>query len=930
MKRCSKIVRLLILSSATTAGGAAFAQAKKPIPAAAAVAPGAGQTGTVRGKVLDSANGEPMIGVTAVIKDLNLFGVTDIDGAYVIQNVPVGPQTVTYQITGYQQSATQVNVTTGKPAVANVTLNYKVSTEVVVTAKRIDNTSAALLSKRKKAAAAQDAISAEQISKSPDSDAGDAAKRVTGVSIVGNGNIFIRGMPDRYSVVQVNSAFVPSPVPTRRVVPLDTFPVSLLDNMTITKSYLSHLPGDFGAGAIDIRTKDFPDQREAKVGIGIGMNTITTGQTFGTYKGGGLDFMGYDDGTRALPASVEGKKLVPAGLGEGFTNAQRIEFAQKFQNVFSRKDIQGLPAGKIEASFGNTYELTNNRRLGFLVAGFFQQSSQTEKGNFKRYLADKSLAANYTYEDFSYNTQKSAQLSTTYQPSKGSKIKLNSFYTQKSADVTRQNKGQYDFSSSGTKTVLAFSESSLIFNQLAGEHRLDTLESELNWFAAASIAARNQPDTRATRYTNTGLFEQTRNMTRYFNNHNENVFQGGVSLAVPFNQWDGLKSKFTIGVDTSYRKRETTSRRFTHDLTLVNGLSRSAEEIFATTQPIISEVTGTSASEGFDAYDANLLIGAGYSQIDLPIFNKLRFIPGVRAETWEQKANSFNVFDKSQSVASSIKQIDYMPNANLVYTPIDDINVRFGGSQTINRPDFIEASNFRTFDDLVTGAILKGNPNLKSATIRSADFRVEWFPGVGEIIAISAFYKEILNPIEATVGALADDLQFTYANQTKAQLIGGEFEINKNLRFITDYLDEFAILFNATYIDSKVDLNPALGSAETNRNRPLQGQSPWLLNAGLYYDRDKWGTSVAVLYNIFGRRIGTVGVNGLANTYEETFGTLDSILRQKIGEKMDLKLSVQNILNPLIEVSQGTGSDKLPISDYRRGINIGLSMTYKL
>ena len=492
------------------------AQAKKGKAAAApAVVATAGATGTIRGRVLDSANGEPMIGVTAVIKELGLYGVTDIDGNYAITNVPVGEQTVTYQITGYQPSATKVNVGTGKAAVANVTLNYKVSSEVVVTAKRVDNTAASLLAKQKKAAAAQDAISSEQISKSPDNDASDAAKRVTGVSIVGGGQfVFIRGMSERYSMVQVNGSQVPSPIPTRRVVPLDIFPVSLLDNVTIVKSYLPELPGEFGGGVININTKDYPDEREAKVGLSFGMNSITTFQPFGTYKGGALDFLGYDDGGRALPSSVVNNKISPFSFGEGFTNAERIAFAQKFSNVWSRQDVSGLPAGKVEASYGKTYEIDETRKLGILVSGFFQQSSQTEKGTFKRYLADKSIAADYKYEDFSYSTLKSAQMSAAFASSKQSKFKLNSFYTHKSTDTTRQNKGQYDYSNQGTKTILSFQESSLIFNQLAGEHRLGFLDSELSWFGTVALAGRDTPDTRVTRYGIDGQFQQTRNMTR--------------------------------------------------------------------------------------------------------------------------------------------------------------------------------------------------------------------------------------------------------------------------------------------------------------------------------------------------------------------------------------------------------------------------------
>lgn len=920
--------RILCALALLSLPGVLFAAPKKAAPAAAAVA---GPVGSIRGKVIDSANGEPMIGVTAVVKDLNLFAVTDIDGSYVIANVPPGAHTVTYQIQGYQTASTGVNVAPGKPARSNVTMSYQVSKEVVVTAKRMDNTAASLLAKQKKAAAAQDAISAEQINKSPDNDAADAAKRVTGLSIVGGQNVFIRGMSDRYSVVLVNGALVPSPIPTRRVVPLDIFPVSLLDNMTVVKSYLAKYPGEFGAGVIDIETRDYPEQKELKLGLTFGANTQTTFQTFGTYNAGKLDFFGYDDGGRSIPSQISNSKVSPFSTvtGTGYTNAERIALAQQFSNNWSRKDISGLPAGRMSVSFGNTYDFGQNQKLGILASGFFQESSQTIKGVFKRYLADKSAAADYRYEDFNYSTTKTAQLSLTYASSKANKFKLNSFYTQKSSDTTRQNIGQYDYSSNGTKTILAFSEASLIFNQLKGEHRLDFLESEIDWYLNASIALRNQPDTRATRYTAAGLFEQSRNMTRYFNNHNENLFQGGASWHVPFKQWSGLKAKFSVGGDASYRYRTTKSRRFTHDLQTIPNLALSAEEIFRLGQPMTSEVTGTSLAEGLDAYDASLQIFGGYTQLDMPIIPRLRFIPGVRVENWKQKADAFNIFDTSLKDKSQLTATNIMPTANLVYTPIDDLNIRLGGSQTINRPDFIEAANFRLFDDLVTGALIKGNPNLQAATITSGDLRVEYFPGVAEVIAVSGFYKQIDKPIEAAVGALADDLQFTYINQNKATLLGGEIEIRKNLGFIAGVLKPFSVLTNATIVQSEIEFNPSVTTVETNKRRPLQGQSPWLLNAGLYYDNEKSGTSIAGLYNVFGRRIVQVGVNGLPNTYEESYGTLDFILKQKFGKSIDLKIAAANLLDPEITQNQGT-DDKLLVERYRRGINISVGVTYSL
>ncbi|MCS6984271.1 MAG: carboxypeptidase regulatory-like domain-containing protein [Leptospiraceae bacterium] len=887
--------------------------------------------GTITGTVLDAADGQPIIGAQVVVEGRpDLYGVSDIDGNYTIRNVPEGTVKLIYRMPGYQTAVDTVKVSPGKTTRNNVALSFKVQEEMVVTAKRISNTAAALLTRQKKAAAAQDAISAEQIAKSPDNDAADAAKRVTGVSIVGNGNIYIRGMADRYSVVQVNKSLVPSPIQTRRTVPLDIFPVALLDNLTIIKTYLPEYQGEFGAGIIEIETRDYPEEGELKVGLGMGMNTITTGRPFGTYRGGKLDYLGFDDGTRRLPERVEGRKIVPysAVTGTGYSNPQLFGIAQNFQNVWTRQDVQATPAAKFQASYARSYNLGESQKLGFLGSIFWQNNLQTVNGVFRRYLADRSIATDYTYHDFTYSTIKSAQLGLTFAPSNNTKYRYNGFYTHKSSDTTRQNIGQYDYSKVGTKTILAFWETHLLFNQLSAEHKLGFLDAEWKYFASFSLASRNQPDTRVTRYTEFGVFDQSRNFTRYFFSHGEQIYQAGTGLDIPFAQWSGLKSKFSVGLDGSARLRETTSRRFQHDLFNVGDLTQRAEVIFVTQQPRIIETTGTSAAEGFDAYNASLFIGAGYAQVDMPLVPKVRLIGGSRVEIWQQKADSFNLFDKDLRVSNKIEAVSFMPALSLVFSPLEDLNIRLAGSQTINRPDFIEASNFRVFDDLVTGAILKGNPELTYARITSADARFEFFPTPGEVIAISGFYKEIRNPIEASVGALADDLQFTYVNQEKAILYGSEFEIRKNFSFLSESLRYLSFLTNFTLLYSEISLNPNTFTAETNRRRPLQGQSPWLFNAGLYWDYDPWGTSLALLYNIFGRRIVFVGVNGLPNTYEEPYPTLDVVGRQRLTRQLEMKLTVSNILDPQITQNQGTGAEAMLIERYRRGINVAGSLQY--
>ena len=928
------LIPLMLLVSISGIG----AQRKGAKPAAKA-APTAvatnGVTGTIRGRVLDSANGEAMIGVTAVIKDLGVYGITDIDGNYVITNVPVGEQTVTYQITGYQPSATKVNVGTGKAAVANVTLNYKVSSEVVVTAKRVDNTAASLLSKQKKAAGAQDAISSEQISKSPDSDAADAAKRVTGVSIVGGRYVFIRGMSERYSVVQVNGAIVPSPVPSKKVVPLDVFPVGLLDNMIIGKTYLPNMPADFGAGLIQLNTKDYPEEREASASIGIGGNSITTFKDFKSYDGGKLGFFGYDDGTRALPGLIRADTPV---FNSTYSASDFAQIAKDFKNTWEADTTKGLPAGKISGSFGNTYDFGNNRALGVYFSALFNQTSQNiNNGEYYRYKPDGTDVVNYKYNESTYSTTKSVQGTLAYKFSANQKIKYTSFYTHQSNDIARVNTGRYDSSASGfksTKEILNFNETTVLFNQLSGDHvtNLLTESDKFTWTATHAYTFRNQPDTRTTKRNDSRELDPAKPFTRYFNRHDEQSVQVTPEYTLPFFQWSGLKSNLTLGADILYKFRDNRSRRFNMLFINTSGvdLTQPASVVASQAGVRVDETTGTALSTGIDAYDGSLFSTGGHATLDMPLVPTLRFVSGVRVEDWVQNVAGYNQFapkDTKQRYPATIKGLEVLPSANLIWSWNDKNNLRLTFAQSINRPDFVESANYRYFDDLETGAVIKGNPTIKKASISHYDLRWEFFPSSGEIIAITGFGKTIQNPIEATVESVGTDLVFTYQNQNRALLYGGELEIRKRLDFITSYLEHFSVLTNLTYVKSQIDLSTA--TTETEKSRPLQGMSPYIINAGIFFDHEKWGTSATVLYNIFGRRIVTVGTNGLESVYEESYGTLDATIGQKIFQKSELKLTLANLLDPEIQQNQGTGDSSKPIQRYRRGIYFGLSYGVK-
>jgi hypothetical protein len=895
-------------------------------------------TGSVRGKVIDSANGEPMIGVTAVIKELGVYGVTDIDGSYVIPNVPAGKHTVVYQIMGYQTSSTSVNVGAGGAVRANITMNYKVSTEVVVTAKRIDNTSAALLSKRKKAAAAQDAISAEQISKSPDSDAGEAAKRVTGITVVDGKYVYVRGLGERYSSVQYNGSTIPSPNPDKRIVPLDIFPSALLDNLVISKTYTVDMPAEFSGGLVQINSKDYPEERELKISLSTGYNTITTGKTFLASQGGSLDFLGVDDGTRSLPSAIpsesSNRKIILSSVfyPQGFDAAQIEKMGESFARNWDINRSTGKIPGGIQASFGNTYKLSEHSSLGVIAAGLARETSETiTDKTYKVYFPSKEVRLDYKQNISNYSTSKGGLLGFTLAPGKHHKLKYNTFYSNNTEDSVQETTGGHpDYLPQLIRDVrIRYQSYSLWFNQISGDHSVGFLDSKFTWKTTYSRADYSQPDyksyTQLTQTNNTQtLLIREDSPSRVFSKHLDQTTDVQPEWTIPFTQWSGLKSTFMVGGFFSFRDRGSKTRRFTY---ISNGIAATAlngnindvispENISQSNGLVLQETTGQN-----DSYTGQQIIGAGYGQFDLPLVPSLRLVTGARYEASRIKVVTYDIFAQGQPTNVNLNTNNVAPGANLIYSLTSDINLRAAASLNVSRPDFRELTPF-LFLGVAGADVLKGNPELKQAEIANYDLRLEWFPTPSEVLALSGFYKDMKNPIEVIEQPSTDTI-ITYNNVPKAYVAGIELEIRKSFDFIAKALSDFSVLGNYSYIQSEVNL-PA-GGFYTNTKRPLQGQSPYVLNAGLSYDHEKLALNVTLLYNVAGRRIIRAGVVGLGDTYEEPVHRIDFVAKKGLGSYGAIKFTAANLLNAEYRATQG---DLLRYS-YYRGITFGINYDFK-
>ncbi len=894
--------------------------------------PPAGFTG-IHGRVTDGANGEGLIEATVkVVTGAQKQALTDLDGNYRLA-LPPGKYDLRVFYDVYQgRRITGVIVTQGKATKLDVALSADTGAvqEVVVEARADRRAEGALLQERKKAAAVSDAISAQEIARTPDSSASDAVKRVVSATVVDGRYVLLRGLGGRYSTTLLNGALLPSPEPDEPSVPLDLFPTSLLANLNVVKSYTADLPGTFGGGTLLIETNTYPSQFELKPRITLGGDTVTTGQERNTQKTSGLEWLGFAGSQRRLPEAIPTEHE----LGANGESAEALEQQwESFPNVWRAQRKTALPNLGLSASVGDTLRFGNSR-LGYLATANYGHKETTQVSSFGR--ASYNENGQFLRNDDALVTQgiETANLSglasVGYQLDRDNELTAFSLYTRgtdtrtvTSAGVDSLKGDRYE----GSR--LQFIVRQLSFNQLRGFHRLGLLgDPEVDWQANLSRVDRDEPDTRDSLYsdslsTPTGSLSfpnQANSGERFFADLGETSGGGSVNLTVPFTD-----VRFKVGGLAQLSGRDFRARRFRYSIVPNAEVDRALppEQLFG------AELLGNgmrlreSTRPDSDAYDASLAIYAGYVTADVTPTEKLRLVGGVRLEASRQELKALDQFTNEEASTNNVNYLDWLPTFNAIYALTPTVNLRAGYSYTLARPTFRELAPF-AFYDFIRRRNVSGNPALKQTRIHNVDTRVEWFVGDNEVLAASAFYKRFENPIERVINSEgAGDLSFE--NAAGADTYGLELEGRTSLARLTDTLRAFRLGANLTLIRSEIDLG-SLQGLQTSAKRPLQGQSPYVVNVNLGYERPESGTEVALLYNVYGRRISEVGINTLPDVYEQPFHRVDLALTQRLTAATQLKLTAANLFDSKVTLKQGD----VTLFQYRPGIAFSASLGLSL
>ena len=915
------------------------------------------QTG-ISGMVTDGGNNLPLSGATIIVAKNQKNTISDVDGNFRITGLTPGIYVIKISYVGFDSKEIDgVQVAAGEITALNVSLNLsKSSTLAMVTVKtdvRKENLNS-LLATRRNSPVVSDGISADLIRKSPDKNTSDVLKRISGTTIQENKFVVVRGMNDRYNEAMLNNTILPSSEPDRKTFAFDIFPSEIVDNITIIKSASSDLPGSFSGGLIQINTKDIPEKKFLSVKITGGYNSISTGKKYYDYKGGNRDWLGLDDGTRSLPfENISTKTYVKFQLNDP---QQTIPFAKSLQNNWSVLNKDQAPFNKaIQVSGG--FNLHDGKRYGGYprFGGVFglTYNSSFKFSEYRRLDYQDNFQPFFDYKDSVYtrNILTSALANLSLKLNANNKFYFNNIFSINSSDqIVLRSGPNFSYSWNDIRANSFFFVSNVIVNsQFGGDHVLTKHKFRIKWNAYYTSLSRNEPDYRRNMYfqaeqgspyvalLTSGTSVISSSGVRYYAEVKDYVQGLNLDLSLPFKMF-GQTQTYKFGGVLFSDNRERKARFFTAAVANPGSFNQN---LFYAAQDTIYSPAHFDLENGFsmiednsptNRYSGSVHNNNAYFLLDNKLTQNLRLIWGIRFEAYHNIVNTF-IADVGTRLKIDTTYKDWLPSANLIYSVYANANIRASYSRTAARPQYRELAN-QLFYDFITNSTISGNPYLTETHISNYEVRWEqYFPGA-QYYSLSAFYKKFENPIESyIVISGADSRTISYKNVANASIHGIELEARKNFDFISKKFENLVAYANISFIKSKTD---EFTSKKDSAKRPLQGQSPYIVNVSLQYNDPKTNLGVSVLFNAIGGRLFLVGGLDQEPVWEKPHSALDFKLSKAFAKKGIIELTLADILhkndNQFWDINKNKkydpDIDKL-IQSQTFGFNISLAVGYR-
>jgi hypothetical protein len=903
------------------------------------------QNSGIKGRVIDEKTGETLPGATVVIEGTTAGGNTDLDGRFSIGNVAPGTYRLVCRLISYTTKIIEgVIVKSGEPSLVTISIGAA-STDLGVVEVRVSmnrESSNSLLIMQKNSATVSDGVSYEAIKRTPDRNTGDVLKRVSGASIQDNKFAIIRGLNDRYNAAYLNGAPLPSSESDRKAFAFDIFPSNMLDNLVIVKTATPDLPAEFAGGIIQINTKDIPDKNFQSLSIGAGYNTITTGRNQVYYEGGKTDWLGLDDGTRAMPDAIPSKDDFPVKMDE------QAALAKESSSDWRLLNKNFSPNYNFQYSAGYTLPV-RQKPLGLIVALTYNKTNNFNETIRRGYTGnggnnDQDIASqiDFDYLDKAYSEQVLSGIlaNLSYKLSDNHSISFKNLYSISSDDRVIIRTGETNpLESNPTllrSTARWFTNNKIYSGQLAGAHYLPKSKIRISWTGSLSNIQREIPNLRRSIYTRFKTFNDpadpylpdtvySANISyanvgpdygggMFFSENRESIYSFKVDASYSFHAGAKSTNELKLGGLIQSRSRSFFARQLGYtrygklggNVTFNDSLLYLDENaIFsAENMGLISPPeSGTNGVGGFkltdgtkytDAYTASSTLQAAYLMLDNK-YSFARLIWGLRLENFHQKLNAMKSKTVEEKLDTAI--LDVLPSANLILAVSEKQNIRICYSQTLNRPEYRELAPF-AFYDFNTQFVISGCDTLKRAKIHNMDLRYEFYPGRGQLVSASLFYKKFIDPIEQISRPDVTN-EISFRNVPGATNYGVELEFRcvPGALFNADssrILNNITVFSNLAIIRSMVDVKEVIGASASTRM--LQGQSPYVLNAGIQYVDPKLNISFSASFNKIGPRIAIAGNINEPDIWENSRAFLDlQVTKSFRRNTIELKFNAQNL-----------------------------------
>ena len=871
----------------------------------------------IKGIIVDKSSKEPLIGATIQIVGTNTGVVTDMDGNFSLQGLPEGQA---YQIKinyiGYKplQISIEANGNLAQQ-VYELETDTQVLSDVVVVARKNLEGDKALLQERQTAAFAIENLGAKEMSMKGVSTVSDGVKKMSGISIASAGQLIVRGLGDRYSTTTLNGLPIASPNPDHKLIPLDLFPTSTVRNITVSKVYEASSFADYSGAHVDISTKENTGGNFYTISASVGGNSNTL------FK----DFYHSDRKGTMLSNNKLNSRLWDMSKSD-FESYIRKNDA--FGTTFSISNRRALPEFGVSGGMGRDWSI-GDQTLSLLASVGANNSSQIMKDAYVTTLTAQGTDLNhFDYDSYTSELKIAALASLSYTLRQTDRINYTLFYARNAIDNYMHREG-YDAEKVdliGSNSV--FHAYSLLNNQLQGHHDLNS-QWFADWSASYGVTASEEPDRRQVMFRRDdgkiNLFKLNRQETmRYFGELDETEFVADLKVGYRWNDTDRVR----LGATYKDKSRDFRSIRFYYNL---NKINPDITDIYDTDGYLNQENVANDTlpidrkKEAYYKYFAGNEIWAMFIDTEYRLLPSLLLSAGLRYEHSEQWVRYWS--DSSIGNRSELNKDDLFPALNLKYSFDSEHSLRLSASRTVTRPSFIEMAPF-LYKASYGSAEIRGNKDLKNGYNYNIDLRYEFFPEnhAGDMFSITGYYKKLQSPIERVQESSGGSAVHSFRNADNGMAAGVEVEIRKEL------FKDFRLGLNGSYIYTNVDLPEGEG-IYTDSERQLQGASPYLVNADVSYTPrfgEEKQLSLAVMYNLQGPRINTVGIYELGNIEQKPLHTLDFVGSYAFNSRFSMKMQLKNLLDSTIRFEQDvpqTGG-KVTVEEFKLGINAEIGFTY--